>query len=184
MRYSILAILALAFSALFGAMAGGYVQDSQAPFSIRISTLHPVVETAAQARIDVLLTNTSTRAIRFYIDKSGNALFSHYKAHVYDSTNKHCKMSLRAWGLSGRKPAADDKNDYTSYLNSEDYWSGGGGWIPMQPGDTKETEFKLSYAYILDRPDTYSVWVSLEDPESMAIVKSNTITVTITGPTK
>jgi len=121
---------------------------------------------------------------------------------MYNSANKHVKMSKFAWVFSARgKRAQDDENDYSEYKKDGLSWVGGGGCGPVQPGETKETWFDLFEAYPIEHPGKYSVWVSRADnavsvgtvlvPDRQTTsdmdtghvtIKSNAITVTVTGP--
>jgi len=64
-------------------------------------------------------------------------------------------------------------------------WAGGGvGFgFPLKPGLTSETSFDLFKDYIMG-PGQYTVWLSETDPASKVVVKSNTLTITVTGATK
>jgi len=201
MKYTISAIRALACAAILWAIAGcnaqeaktrfaygpftsrihdgGYFPEGKAPFSVRISTPLSEVQTAAQTTVTVELINTSNESIAGYIDKSGDALKSGYVAHVFDATDRHLKMTERAWHFAGRTRAAEDKNDYSDYQPLSE--GGGGGWLPLRPGLTEKTRFQFSEAYTLN-PGTYTLYISREDPASNMFVKSNTLTITITGP--
>lgn len=176
-------ILVLQLAMQFGTSSHCYAEDSQAkaPFSIRISTPQQVVAIGSKATINVLLTNTSDHIIGVYLDNSLDSLRCEYQAHVYDAVDKHAKLTKEAWHLSGSKAAPDDKNDYRSYPKMVSI--GGGGVVPFRPGDTKETSFDLFGAYNLS-PGQYTVWVSRIDPVSKMVVKSNTLTITVTGAIK
>jgi len=167
---------------LLGPVAGGYAQGNQAPFSIRISTPNAVVEAWAKVRVSVLLTNTSTRIIGLYKGPNTDALLNGYQVHVHDAANRHFKMSKLAWKLSGMKPAVDDTNDYSDYRN-DSVMALDGGYLPIKPGRTDETWLDVSEACTLV-PGTYTIWLSRVDLDTKVTVKSNTITLTITGPTK
>jgi hypothetical protein len=153
----------------------------QAPYSIHISAPQPVVTVGSEATINVVLTNTSDHPITAF--KGGDSLRCAFQVHVYDDANRHCKMTESQWNQSGKKPAADDKNDYHGY---RDMVALGGGILgfPLKPGLTSETSFDLFAAYILS-PGKYTVWVSGgTDAVSKVVVKSNTLTITVTGATK
>jgi hypothetical protein len=183
MRQTISVVTILPLAVLLVTAAGGYGQDNQAPFSIKIDTPASVVEAGAKIRISVLLTNTSTHTIGLYFSNSRDPLLEEYRVHVYDAANRHRKMSKYAWKLSGMKPAADDKNDYSDY--KDDFvMMESGGYGPLEPGTTRESRLDLSDAYTLDSPGKYTVWVSRVDPASKLTVRSNTITLTVTGQTK
>jgi len=183
MKQTISVFSVIPFAVLAVAAAGAYADDAQASFSIHISAPDSAVEAGTNVRIRVLLTNTSTRIIGLFVSKSPDALFNEYQAHVYDATDRHCKMSKLAWRLLGMKPAADDKNDYSDYKDDIG-WVGGGGYGPVHPGETRQTWLDLAEAYAPLAPGTYTVWVSRVDPNTNVLVKSNTLTLTITSPTK
>lgn len=164
--------------AMVGAISGGFAQNTQPPFSIQISTPQPVVETAAQAKITVLLTNISDRIAGIYLENNGNSLFSGFQAHIYDRDHKHLKMTNAAWMLSHKKTSPEDKNDYSGYKKMG--WIRSGGWGPLNPQESADTYFVLSEAYTLG-PGTYTLYMTREDPDSKTIATSNTLTITITG---
>ena len=168
---------------LFGATGTGFSQDSKAPFSIQISLPQSAVETASKLKIKVLVTNVSHSDIVCCTDNSRDALLSGFQVHAYNTQGRHLKMSPAAWGLTGKKAAKDDKNDYSDYAR-EYVAITGGGCLPLKPGEEDYYWLDLSEAYHLDQPGKYAVSVSREDPVSKVVVTSNTLTITVTGATK
>ncbi len=55
--------------------------------------------------------------------------------------------------------------------------------FPLKPGLTSETKLEL-FTPLIPSPGQYTVWVSGTDPASKVVVKSNTLTITVTGATQ
>lgn len=54
-----------------------------------------------------------------------------------------------------------------------------GVWFAVQPGQTVEDDLVISEFYDLTRPGKYTIQALRPDPQSHAVVKSNTITLTV-----
>jgi len=54
-----------------------------------------------------------------------------------------------------------------------------GVWFAVQPGQTVEDDLAISELYDLTRPGKYTIRALRPDPQSHAVVKSNTITLTV-----
>jgi len=185
-RHIITSIFAVALAQLSGAPGSCLLaQEQTAPFSAHISAAQSSVPVGAHLRIPVVETNTCAQVITLRI-VSGDALLCGFKAHLYDATGRRMKMSKAAWKLAGKKPTADDTNDYSDYKDDTGFGVGGSiGWVPLPPGHSTEISFDLSEAYALDRPGRYTLFVTQEDPNnSGVVVKSNTIEITVTDAQK
>ena len=155
-------------------------QDNKDPFSIRISSPQATLEAGSEAKIQIVVTNTSgvPTSLRFY--GSGNALLSGFRVHAYDTQNRHLRMTPRAWFLSGKKASVDDKNDYSGMeykqefllMDDQDY-------LPLTPGRDVTFWFKLFDAYNL-APGKYMLSVSIQDWKSKVVVTSNRMEITVT----
>ena len=169
---------------LLGIALDANSQNSKAPFSIRISSPQVSVEAGSDARIQVVVTNTSGVVSRVGTCGTANALYAGFQAHVYDTQNHHLRMTPKAWFLSGKKASADDKNDYSGVDYSQAFLvtcsnvdSEGGE--PLFPGRILTYSFKLFDAYNLT-PGKYTISVSIQDWKSKVVVTSNKMEITVT----
>ena len=169
--------LALASLAALGAV---YAQAPEASFSISISTQQETVKVGEAIRLKVLITNTSTHEIRSYRDKSLAGELGGHRLVVEDETGTRPRMTRYHYYVRGQDIPAD-------WVGDHDRGPGGitmsGGYAIIAPGQTAYPESILvSDLYDLRQPGKYFIHVERDDEESKTILKSNTLTITVTGP--
>jgi hypothetical protein len=116
----------------------------------------------------VAITVSTTNVTKHDIDYSG------YFRHLDE------QFSYLVWDEDG-KPAEKVSFGDPDLSTSKSFWSG------ISPGKTETYEADLEQIYKFDKPGKYTVQVSRPDPDCLdengkpVVVKSNTITITITG---
>ena len=132
-----------------------------APLSIGISAPQDTVQSGSEVQIEVTITNTSDQNLRYR-----PLSWPDVKEDVRDSQGRPAPETAYGRELHARhiRPTAGSFP----------------GTRILEPGDNVRYRYPLTVIYDLSRPDTYTVQVQRQDPVTKTIVKSNTITVTVT----
>jgi hypothetical protein len=139
------------------------VASEKPPFTITISTPQATVKAGLDVKVEATMTNTSDQDVSYAV-----GVGPIINVDVRDAEGKPVSETPE-----GRKIHGTDRRD------------GPGGVltvirIPLKPGKTLAGESILSKEYDLSKPGKYTVQAHRFDGVSMTMVKSNTITLTVT----
>jgi hypothetical protein len=134
-------------------------QNEPAAFSVTISS-PPVIKSGTEAQIKIDLTNTSNHEIRL---NSSNGL-SGIGEIVIRNENGDSPLSRRGRNVAG----------------GNDLLVGSDHSVPVSPGKALTERVVIPKTYDIGQPGRYTVQVQKHDPYSGTVVKSNTITITVT----
>ena len=124
-------------------------QDSK-PFSIKISSAQATMEAGSDAKIQVVVTAAPGVKTSIGRGKAFDALKAGFQVHVYDTQNRHLRMTPMAWSFSGKKASADDKSDYGGKdYKQEFFFIDDEGALALEPGRDRTYSFDLFDAYSL-----------------------------------
>jgi hypothetical protein len=156
------------FSIVLATASVSLAQSTQAnrkpSFSITLSTPDGVVKPGSNVMLEVVLKNTSDQ------DISAGELLGGAELN-YDIDVRDSKGDLATETQYGRRIHGKDPNP----------GHGGSGVArALKPGETQKTKTFLNRVYDLSQPGSYTVQAQTRDPNSNMIVKSNTITFTVT----
>lgn len=143
-------------------------QSAQPVFSVAISVPQDVVASGAEVKVKIVLKNTSDHEIGVARSSREDQGEFHNKIVLRDEHGNLVQMKER--GNNGGK----GQNDTDSVIQETMVV------FPLKPGELLKDGFIVSKAYDMSKPGKYSIQVERIDDESKTVVKSNTITVTVT----
>ena len=154
-----LATLAFILAISVAVLDSAQVANTQQPWiKIAISTSQSVVKSGSAVVIKITKTNTTDHNL-FY----GVGVGSFTDLDVRNSEGKFVP-----------------ETPYGQKIHDKGHWSGGSVFsVPLEPGKARKEEVELSKEYDLSRPGEYTIQARETDPQGI-VVKSNTITVTVT----
>jgi hypothetical protein len=163
---SVLSFLGAALlSCVLPTMQPTQVPPTQAPFSLNISAKDDTVRAGSEVRVKIVLTNTSNREIYIIHEKASDV-------------GEQAGFTLDVRDAGGMVVP------FTRYgqlfFNHEAVTLGAPSPFDLKPGKTLKDEIIVSKLFDLSKPGKYSIQVKRQDDSSTAVVKSNTITVTVT----
>jgi hypothetical protein len=138
-------------------------QAAKNSFSLTISTPSDSVKTGDQVRLDITITNTSDQDIQVVIT---------HPEIFYDIDVHHNGDSARETDYGHRV-----HNRHTIPFGTVSPVVSG----PLKPGDKVQEHYVLNDLYDFSDVGKYTVQVQQKDPKTKTFIKSNTITVTVTG---
>jgi hypothetical protein len=119
--------------------------------------------------VKVSMTNISRHDVFVWLEKGGGE--NQYEVDVRDQNKTSPANTEYGKGRNGHV--------HLETLNFKDL-IGSGACMPLRRGKTIVYELNVSRLYSLNAPGKYYVRVQRADPESAAIIKSNTVRVTVT----
>jgi hypothetical protein len=139
------------------------VAESVPPFSLTITTPHPEVKAGSGVRVDLTLTNNSDRVAEFQFTGS---LCDYAAVEVRDS--------------AGNLVPDTEVKSKSDCAHQE--ITGANGMYRLKPNESKRDTIAVSMFSDMSKPGEYSVQVMWKAPKEFdsVVVKSNTITVTVT----
>lgn len=141
------------------------------PFTIRIRTSHDSFKSGAEVAVAINLTNTSDKEIFFTGTCAPKADVNGFKVEVDDSHGNIAPETNLLRSLRGEPvPKPKELASGTS----------GPGCGVVPPGHFVNSGFVLNRFYDLTQSGQYKLQVERLDSASKVVVKSNTITLTIT----
>jgi hypothetical protein len=147
------------------ALGTGFARSSLARFSITITAPKTVIKSGSPVVVELILTNISKRNLTLE-DRSP---MCDYVVEVRDSANKLA-------------PDTEYKRTLGCGMGPTIIMSGRDSLLPLMPNGSRGEQFVVSQLSDMSQPGTYSVQISRQIPKSLGggVVKSNTITVTVT----
>jgi hypothetical protein len=136
--------------------------------SVKISAASDIFKVGSELRIKILITNRTDHEMLLGrpAGKPGQAEF------------------LNLIDVRDEKGNAVAKTEYYRQISGEEVAIGGisvsVSSTHVRPGESVEEEAILNKLYNLDKAGKYTIQTQRDDPDSKALVKSNTITVTVT----
>lgn len=140
-------------------------QVSQPAFSIALTALHDVVKTREEIRVRAVVTNISKNEIALGRSSDDRGEFE-FTIEIHDSQGKTPSLTEYGKTLKG-------EGEVPLILPY-------GGDSHLHPGESFRSEIVVTKIYDLKQPDDYTVQLQRKDIPSEKIVKSNSITVTVT----
>ncbi len=139
--------------------AVGPVRPNQAPFSVTLTTEKPVVKAGEEVWVRIQLTNKSKRDVNCTSADVGPVNLS-YQYDVHDSAG----------------------NPVKKVIAHPELIPGHFRFCNLKPGESITNDNRVSWLYDMTRPGKYVIQVSrvISDNEKSVVVKSNTITITVT----
>ena len=144
-------------------LATGLAQSRQAPFSLTITADQAEIKSGSEATVNTTLTNLSNRAVSLEFTSP----LCDYVVEVRDSTGKM---------------APDTKDKPAQFCAGGMKISGRDIITQLKPNDSWKDNIPVSLSSDMSQPGKYSVQVMWKPPKEFGgvLVKSNTITVTVT----
>ena len=166
MKFALLTLAALVASAAAApSQQSGSAQGANPTFSLSITATQDVIKARSAITVKVVLTNISDHKIGFLWfrgDAGGDDLLN-----VRDSQGNPVRPAPRTW-------VGEDGRHYARIRHH------GAFYDYLEPGQAEKGELDVSKSYILTQPGKYMIQVQRTDDESKSVVKSNTVTVTVT----
>lgn len=150
------------FRLLACALLVGPVSAGSQPFSLNLEAMQQKVQSGSQVQLKLTLTNTSDSEIT-----------------VVD-TNTWCDYTFEIRDSKGQSATETDfKRDLKCATRST---AGRRIIRTLKPHESFEDELFVSQAYVMSRPDDYSIQAARGIPKELGrgIVKSNSVIITIT----
>jgi hypothetical protein len=172
MAFSIQVVALAGILAVAGSCSAQCSQPAQGAKSvlyIDASPVHRRVTLGSSVLLKVRMTNISRHDVSVWLEKGGAE--AQYEVDVRDQ-----KRSLPAETEYGKKR---NGHVHLEMLKLQDL-IGSGACVPLKHGQTMVHEINISKLYDLGAPGKYFIRVQTADPESAAMVKSNTVRVTVT----
>jgi hypothetical protein len=166
---------ALVIVALFLGQSNQSVPPSRGEFTLQISMKDSGLTIGTEARVSVVLTNTSDRTFaivkkpKFGEGRAGEDVVSVY---VLDGAGRLAPETKYGHKLrSGEDPPGEPKTGRSDSAVLK----------PVPPGEADTSAVTLNTLYELTQPGTYTVQVQRLGSNNV-LVKSNTLTFTLTAP--
>ena len=145
------------------------IASAQPAFIITISAVRTVVAAQSPVEVQVILKNTSSHDLRFYVDKSAKAELSGFGAEVTDAQGLVPKITAYYNQLIGDKaPRESVANPHAQFVIVSS-----GGDPTTAPGGTIGLHMDIAQMYDLSKPGTYTVQVTY------MTIKSNPLQITV-----
>ncbi len=138
-------------------------------FSVGISAAQDVVRSGSAVTVRSVVTNISNQKI--WVVSLGEDV----ECHVWDSRGFPVRRANPRVERARLQLQVDKHGEHVVVP----YIMARGVWFAVQPGQTVEDDLVISEFYELTRPGKYTIQALRPDPESHAVVKSNTITLTV-----
>jgi len=149
-------------------------QESKvAPFSLTIHLQEPKVKVGSPIWVNATIENKSDHEISIWIDNASDQGGFVYKVEAWDD-----KGSIVGKTKFGRRIQNEDTAEERGRENYIIVDSG--GEVGLKPKETRTDRVDVAKICVLTRPGTYTVQLRRFDQESMTVVKSNKVTVTVT----
>jgi hypothetical protein len=164
-----MALIALLLATLLATQSPDQSHVKPPSRSLTISAAQSTVKAGSEVKLKIVVTNTSDHRISVPMTLQNHAEFA-YLIEVQDSGGNQAPKTKYHRALRGEKSDNEPidsikRNGYPVYL---------------QPGETAEDRVIVDKLYDLTQPGKYNIRVKGKDPESNALIESNTITVTVT----
>jgi hypothetical protein len=155
-------------------LAAAFGQPKQPAFSIAISA-PDVISAGSEPKLSIVLKNTSDHEIMLGRSVQPGHGELHHDVEVRDDKGDLAPETEYHRKIKGRLSATPGKAPPPPNVRSDIF-------IPMKPGETRNDDLTISKLYDLSKPGKYTIQVSRFDEDTKGVVKSNTITVSVTKP--
>jgi hypothetical protein len=150
----------------------GSAQGTSPSFSVAISVLQGVVARGSAVKVTIILKNTSNQDIVIPRSNANDQGEFHNKITIRDEEGNLVADKATIAAHIDRKK--DTQSELTS-LTMETVIN-----FTLKPGESLKDGIKLSEIYDISKPGKYSIEVERTDDTTNTVVKSNTITLTVT----
>lgn len=158
-------ILAIAIAAIVATPACiAAVDDNKQPFTIVISARQETVKVGEEARVHVVLTNTSKQELFLRVSVGNTTAEQHYTVIAVEKSGK--EVPETEYGRHARLRQLIGSDSATL----------------LKPGEKREEDIVLTSVFDLSSPGEYEIQISRpasEEPDEMKIIKSNKITILV-----
>ena len=149
--------------------SGGATQSAKPDISVTISAMQTVVKADSEVKVGIILTNISNHEVSLAKDNAQNLGEAHNKIEVRDEKGNLAPEAKYVGILDGKAP-----NDVIFMpLGSSAPHS-------LKPGETLKDAIIASKLFDLSKPGKYTIQVQRTDEATKTVVRSNTITLTVT----
>ena len=161
-------VLKLLATALALTAAGAAQTEQRPPFTLTISAAKTSVPVGSPMTLIAEMKNVSDKDIFTGITMTGDRVqLHHIDIRVLDKDGKPVPETEHGMLIHGRHPRGSTVINHAFS-------------IPVAPGESTPEDYDLAKEFELTKPGTYSVQAQRLDYASQILVKSNTITFTIT----
>jgi hypothetical protein len=158
-------------STMLGVLLGGLAGAAEPELSLTVSVAKDGVKVGAEVRLRILLTNLTNHQITLGRLNHPDGLENEYSFDVRDSQGRSVPLTRYGRAVHGTPDEGDERHDCGDCS---------GVTQDLEPHEKITDEIAVSKIYELTRAGKYTIQVSRpQGDNSHAIVKSNTITVTI-----
>ncbi|MFZ0819061.1 MAG: hypothetical protein WAM91_03260 [Candidatus Acidiferrales bacterium] len=146
-------------------------QSGPQPFTITLIDSRPVISPGAEARIQITLTNTSSRDASFGREARDDEAEAHCTVDVRNSVGDPAPDTALGLRLKGK----DSKHIPFEF--------GSHTMVTLKPGESLKEEAVISKLFDITIPGKYSVQVIRQIPQELGggAIKSNIIIITVTN---
>jgi len=147
-----------------------FAQVAPPPFSLTLSSSEKVIKAGSEARLEIVLKNTSNHEFSITKSNAEDRAESHYRIDVRDSKGRpvpDTEYAHTVWNLNS-KPT-------TQFVFSEVVHT-------LKPGESLTDVVVITKLYELSRPGKYTIRISREISRELGkgTVKSSPFTITVT----
>jgi molecular chaperone DnaK (HSP70) len=145
------------------------VKAQTTPLSVSIEIDNSSVKLGADIQVKATLKNNTDQDVQ--VSELRTAADNHLEYKVTVERDDHTAVAKKYAEKLRRHEVPRDPLE-----------TGSVHFVPIQPGKTHEDSVNISNRYEFDKPGKYSIQLERELPESLGggVIKSNTITVTVT----
>jgi hypothetical protein len=163
-------LILLLLATILVAPIRGTAQSKKPAFSIMITTSKNVVTAGSEVRVELIVTNISNQVVTLARENSLNNGELSNSIEVRDDmgTSVHRTNLVRA---AKSNESSKDEMSIPVYSSVT---------ISLKPGETLKDGIFVTQLFDLSQPGRYTILVLRKDETSNTIVKSNTITLTVT----
>lgn len=164
-------VLIVATLGLVGLGAAQSPPNAKPSFTVTISMPQDVVKLGSPIELQLTVTNISDHDLSCGIGTVNGKIRRRIDVKVYDSTGKPVPETELGMTIHGRPPHGLP--------------FGGAGFADhISKGESFHEKSDLNQEFILTKPGKYTVQAERHDFDNKVLVKSNTLTFTLTGETK
>jgi hypothetical protein len=156
---------------------------SKPGFSVKIIAAHGIVKVGSEVCLIATLTNTSDHQIGISMVPGRDQTFTDCHDRINQRMLKCYKVEIRDERrslISEIKPKFFEPVVDAHGSITMDLYLGSSQERYLKPGEAVKDELVVSNRYDLSQPGKYTIKVQRIDTETMAMVESNTITMTVT----
>jgi len=153
---------------MLATLCSAQAQNLPAAFSLTIGTRNPTVRLGSPIQVTITLENVSSGELGLNVVSPAERQFN---VIVIDTKGVPLPLTEFGHAVRGDSGAGIGGNGGVGTIRP--------GW-GMKPGEKRKVEILVNNSYEFKTPGQYDIRVEKTDPKSKAVVRSNTLTVTVT----